>query len=129
MKLTHLDHIVLTVTDIETTVRFYCDVLGMEKEEFAGGRTSLRFGNQKINLHKAGNEFEPKANKPTPGSADLCFITNTELSEAMEHVRSKGIEIIQGPVERTGATGPLFSFYFKDPDGNLIEVSNYKSAQ
>ena len=123
MKIVQLDHLVLTVQDIDKTVRFYCDVLGMEKEVFGKGRIALKFGEQKINLHQAGHEFEPKAARPTPGSADLCFITNAALSEAMDHVRRQGVSIIEGPVERTGATGPILSFYFRDPDGNLLEVS------
>jgi len=97
----------------------------MEKEEFGAGRLALKYGNQKINLHQVGKEFEPKADKPTSGSADLCFITEVPLDEAMNHVRSRGVEIIEGPVTRTGATGPINSFYFRDPDMNLIEVSNY----
>jgi catechol 2,3-dioxygenase-like lactoylglutathione lyase family enzyme len=124
MKITHLDHLVLTVTNIETTVDFYHHVLGMEKHTFADNRVALKFGDQKINLHQAGQEFEPKAQKPTPGSVDLCFITETPLPEAMQHVRGCGIEIIEGPVARTGVMGPIVSFYFRDPDGNLIEVSN-----
>lgn len=80
---------------------------------------------QKINLHEQGKEFEPKANQPVPGSEDLCFITETKLEDAMEHVKSKGVEIIEGPVARTGATGSIISFYFRDPDKNLIEVANY----
>ena len=124
MDISHLDHLVLTVANIENTVRFYTSVLGMETETFGKGRMALRFGEQKINLHQAGKEFEPKALKPTPGSADLCFITETPLDEAMEHVRSQGVHIIEGPVTRTGATGPIRSFYFRDPDGNLIEVAN-----
>lgn len=120
MNINRLDHLVLTVKDIETTVQFYVSVLGMEKEEFGAGRLALKFGNQKINLHQTGKEFEPKADKPTSGSADLCFITEVTLNEAMNHVRSKGVEIIEGPVSRTGATGPINSFYFRDPDMNLI---------
>jgi catechol 2,3-dioxygenase-like lactoylglutathione lyase family enzyme len=89
------------------------------------GRLALRYGNQKINLHQVGKEFEPKADKPTAGSADLCFIIDVQLAEAIEHVRSKGVEIIEGPVKRTGAVGPINSFYLRDPDMNLIEVSNY----
>jgi len=116
---------VLTVKEIETTVQFYVSVLGMEKEEFGAGRVALKFGKQKINLHQIGKEFEPKADKPTSGSADLCFITKVTLDEAMNHVRNKGVKIIEGPVPRTGATGPINSFYFRDPDMNLIEVSNY----
>jgi len=125
MHIERLDHLVLTVKDIETTVQFYVSVLGMQKEEFGAGRLALKYGNQKINLHQVGKEFEPKADKPTSGSADLCFITDVQLSEAIEHVRSKGVEIIEGPVKRTGAVGPMNSFYFRDPDMNLIEVSNY----
>jgi len=125
MHIERLDHFVLTVKDIETTVQFYVSVLGMQKEEFGAGRLALKYGNQKINLHQVGKEFEPKADKPTSGSADLCFITDVQLSEAIEHVRSKGVEIIEGPVKRTGAVGPINSFYFRDPDMNLIEVSNY----
>ena len=125
MQIQRLDHLVLTVKDIETTVQLYVAVLGMQKEEFGAGRLALKYGNQKINLHQVGKEFEPKADKPTSGSADLCFITDVPLNEAIEHVRSKGVEIIEGPVKRTGAVGPINSFYFRDPDMNLIEVSNY----
>ena len=128
MKITHLDHFVLTVRDLKKTVHFYCDVLGMEKEIFGSGRVALKYGNQKINLHEVGNEFEPKAANPTPGSADICFVTKTELKDAMIRVRNKGIEIIEGPVTRNGAKGPIESFYIRDPDENLIEVSNYKST-
>ncbi len=125
MKINRLDHLVLTVKDIEITAQFYVSVLGMEKEIFGAGRVALKYGNQKINLHQVGKEFEPKADKPTAGSADLCFITDVPLNEAMEHVRNCGVEIIEGPVVRTGATGPINSFYFRDPDMNLIEVSTY----
>ena len=124
MKISKLDHLVLTVTDIEKTASFYVSVLGMVKEVFGDGRIALKCGSQKINLHELGKEFEPKANKPTPGSADLCFITHTPLDDAMAHVKRCGIEIIEGPVERTGTNGPLRSFYFRDPDQNLIEVAN-----
>ena len=125
MNINRLDHLVLTVKDIQATVDFYVSVLGMMKEEFGAGRLALKYGNQKINLHQTGKEFEPKADRPTPGSADLCFITEVPLEKAMAHVRSKGVEIIEGPVARTGAIGPINSFYFRDPDMNLIEVSNY----
>jgi catechol 2,3-dioxygenase-like lactoylglutathione lyase family enzyme len=120
-----LDHLVLTVADIDATVRFYADILGMHKEVFGAGRVALRFGEQKINLHQRGKEFEPKAQRPTPGSADLCFITDWPLAEAMQQVAQHGVEILEGPVARTGATGPIQSFYFRDPDANLIEVANY----
>jgi catechol 2,3-dioxygenase-like lactoylglutathione lyase family enzyme len=126
VKISTIDHIVLTVKDLDTTVQFYESVLGMSKETFGKGRVALKFGKQKINLHEYGKEFEPKANNPKPGSEDLCFITDTELAVAMAHVKSKGIEIIDGPVKRTGASGPMISFYFRDPDGNLIEVASYK---
>jgi catechol 2,3-dioxygenase-like lactoylglutathione lyase family enzyme len=124
MKISKLDHLVLTVADLETTASFYASVLGMEKEVFGDGRIALKCGSQKINLHELGKEFEPKAGKPAPGSADLCFITQTPLDDAMAHVRRCGVEIIEGPVEKTGANGPIRSFYFRDPDDNLIEVAN-----
>ena len=118
------EYVVLTVRDIPRTVQFYESVLGMVGESFGKGRTALRFGSQKINLHEQGNECEPKAGKPTPGSGDLCFLTDSRLEAVMKHVESKGVEIIEGPVQRTGATGPIVSFYFRDPDQNLIEVAN-----
>jgi catechol 2,3-dioxygenase-like lactoylglutathione lyase family enzyme len=124
MEISKLDHLVLTVTDIELTASFYMSVLGMKKEVFGDGRIALKYGSQKINLHQLGKEFEPKANRPVPGSADLCFITQMPLNAAMAHVKSCGVEIIEGPVKRTGANGPLRSFYFRDPDHNLIEVAN-----
>jgi catechol 2,3-dioxygenase-like lactoylglutathione lyase family enzyme len=119
-----LDHLVLTVRDIDVTVHFYTTVLGMTAQSFGEGRQALRFGDQKLNLHQAGNEFQPRADVPTPGSADLCLITETTLERAMAHVRACGVTIIEGPVRRTGATGPLVSFYLRDPDGNLIEIAN-----
>jgi len=124
IRLDHLDHLVLTVADIERSVAFYRDVLGMSVETFAGGRTALRFGDQKINLHLAGHEFEPKARQPLPGSADLCFIARTPLSEVEAHLRACGVAVEEGPVRRTGATGPILSVYMRDPDGNLVEISN-----
>ena len=125
MEIDRLDHLVLTVRDIDRTVKFYQAVLGMHEVRFGQGRVSLSYGKQKINLHKQGKEFEPKAHNPMPGSADLCFITNTPIEQAMEHVKAQGVEIIEGPVGRTGALGPITSFYFRDPDNNLIEVSEY----
>ena len=115
---------VLTVRDFEKTISFYVSVMGMKKEVMNDGRVALKYGSQKINLHEFGKEFEPKADKPVPGSADLCFITRTPLNDAMAHVKRCGVEIIEGPVERTGANGPIRSFYFRDPDHNLIEVAN-----
>jgi len=120
-----LDHLVLTVADIDETCDFYGRVLGMEKVVFAGGRTALLFGRQKINLHPAGNEFEPKANTALPGTGDLCFIAVTPLATVIERLQDCGVDIIEGPIAKTGATGPITSVYFRDPDGNLIEVSNY----
>lgn len=120
-----LDHFVLTVADIPRTVAFYERVLGMEPQTFGAGRIALRFGHQKINLHEAGRTFEPKALAPTPGSADLCFLTDTPLETLIAHLSDCAVEVIEGPVLRTGATGPIRSLYFRDPDGNLIEVANY----
>ncbi len=124
MKIDGLDHLVLTVGDIEATCTFYCQTLGMEVVTFGNGRKALVFGSQKINLHQPGHEFEPKAGRPTPGSADLCFITETPLFEVALHLKSRNVEIVQGPIERTGATGPLLSLYIRDPDLNLLELSN-----
>ncbi|MCA1730308.1 MAG: VOC family protein [Actinobacteria bacterium] len=125
MRVSGIDHFVLTVRNIEATCDFYSNVLGMEIEEFGGGRRALKFGSQKINLHQAGNEFKPKAEKPTPGSGDFCLTTDVSLKRVVEHLSSCGIEIVEGPVQRTGATGRIESVYFRDPDGNLVEVSNY----
>ena len=129
MKLSALDHLVLTVKDIDATCAFYEQVLGMESITFGAGRRALRFGRQKINLHQAGKEFEPKARAATPGSGDLCFISETPLDEVERHLRARGIEIIEGPVTRTGAMGTILSLYLRDPDGNLIEVSNYPAVR
>ena len=123
MNIDSIDHIVITVRNI--TVRFYESVLGMNKETYGDGRIALKFGNQKINLHEHGKEFEPKASQSVPGSEDLCFITDTKLEIEMKNVKSKGVKIIEGPVKRVGATGSIISFYFRDPDGNLIEIANY----
>jgi catechol 2,3-dioxygenase-like lactoylglutathione lyase family enzyme len=123
--ISNLDHLVLTVKSIEATVSFYTEILGMDKDTFGEGRVALKFGSQKINLHEYGKEFEPKANCPTPGSADICFITNMPIQVALEEVKAKDITIIEGIVSRTGAAGPIESFYFRDPDENLIEVSSY----
>ena len=125
MKIDYLDHFVLTVNNIEATTTFYSSVLGMGVVTFAGDRKALSFGSQKINLHQYQKEFEPKAQQPTPGSADLCFITSTPLSEVINHLTACNVAVIEGPVQRTGATGSILSVYFRDPDMNLIEVSNY----
>jgi catechol 2,3-dioxygenase-like lactoylglutathione lyase family enzyme len=125
ISIDRIDHIVLTVHDIERTLDFYGRVLGMEPVTFAGGRRGLAFGRQKLNLHQAGREFEPKALKPAPGTIDLCFISQTPLGQVIDDLRSAGVHVIEGPVPKTGALGPMQSVYFRDPDGNLIEVSNY----
>jgi catechol 2,3-dioxygenase-like lactoylglutathione lyase family enzyme len=127
MRINNLDHLVLTVKNITRTCEFYSNILGMEEITFKETRKALKFGNQKINLHEYGNEFEPKAKSPTPGSADLCFITETPLFEFIEHCKSNKIEIIEGPLQRTGAVGAIYSVYVRDPDGNLIEISNCKN--
>lgn len=124
MKIDSLDHLVLTVKDIETTCTFYEKAMGMEVVTFGAGRKALSFGAQKINLHQQGKEFDPKAHRPTAGSADLCFITSIPVSDVMSHLSSCGVEVIEGPVKRTGARGPILSIYFRDPDMNLIEVAN-----
>jgi catechol 2,3-dioxygenase-like lactoylglutathione lyase family enzyme len=125
MKIERLDHLVLTVKSIEKTCKFYSTVLGMEIINFVENRKALRFGNQKINLHEAGKEFEPRAGNPTPGSADLCFITENEIGEVIQEIEAHDIQIIEGPVGRTGALGKINSIYIRDPDNNLIEISNY----
>jgi catechol 2,3-dioxygenase-like lactoylglutathione lyase family enzyme len=120
-----IDHIVLTVADVDATCDFYGRVLGMEKVVFAGGRVALSFGRQKINLHPAENPYTPRANTALPGTGDLCLITKTPVAKVIEHLKAEGVEILVGPVPKTGAMGPITSVYFRDPDENLIEVSNY----
>lgn len=127
VKLLDLDHFVLTVASIEDAIAFYQDVLGMRPVTFQAGRSALEFGSKKINLHKAGEEFQPHAKRPETGSADLCFVVE-DVGAALTHVRSKGVEVFEGPVARTGATGPIMSIYFRDPDGNLIELAEYDHA-
>lgn len=121
----HLDHLVLTTRDEAACVHFYCTVLGMRLETFGAGRKAFVFGAQKINLHIAGKEFEPKAQHPTPGALDLCFIASLPLDRAMAKLAEHGIPIESGPVQRTGAQGPIRSIYVRDPDLNLIEISEY----
>lgn len=122
-KITAIDHLVLTVADIDVTCNFYERVLGAQPITFGEGRRALRIGHQKINLHPATNTFTPKAQKPQPGSADLCFLTETPLSAWLTHLAGCGAEIVTGPVPRTGAMGPVESIYLYDPDGNLIEIA------
>ncbi|HLV99037.1 MAG TPA: VOC family protein [Ktedonobacterales bacterium] len=124
MQIDHLDHLVLTVQDIDATCAFYARVLGMQVATFGDGRKALRFGAQKINLHAVGKEFEPKAARPTPGAGDLCFITPTPLEQVMAHLRACGVAIEEGPGRKDGAMGPILSVYIRDPDHNLVEISN-----
>jgi catechol 2,3-dioxygenase-like lactoylglutathione lyase family enzyme len=124
MRVQRIDHVVLTVADIERTITFYERVLGMTAVSFGEGRRALTFGDQKLNLHQAGREFEPKALRPTPGAIDLCFTTDVPLEVVAAHLRSCSVAVELGPVDKTGARRPLRSLYFRDPDGNLIEVSN-----
>lgn len=119
----HLDHLVLTTAHEEACIRFYVDVMGMALESFGAGRKAFRFGNQKINLHVKGHEFEPKAQLPTPGSLDLCFIASAPLDKVITRLGEKGVPILEGPVMRTGATSRIRSVYVRDPDLNLIEIS------
>ncbi|HEB50897.1 MAG TPA: VOC family protein [Desulfobulbus sp.] len=124
MQIDSLDHLVLTVGDIETTCRFYTRVLGMRVVEFGSGRRALAFGSQKINLHRLHDTIEPCAAVPLPGSADLCLLTSTPMTEILDHLRANDIRPVAGPVERTGARGPILSVYLRDPDGNLLEIAN-----
>ena len=124
MRIDRLDHLVLTVRDIDATVAFYTEVLGMREVTFRAGRRALTFGECKINLHETGKEFEPKAARPTAGSADLCFIVDDDLDLIVAELIAHGVAVEEGPVERTGATGPINSVYVRDPDDNLIELSN-----
>ena len=126
MRVNRFDHVVLTVASIDATVDFYTRVLGMAVETFGDGRTALRFGHSKINLHQAGHEFEPKARRPAPGSMDLCFIVDDPIDDVLAQLAAAGVAVEEGPVSRTGATGEIVSCYLRDPDGNLIELSNYR---
>ncbi|TDQ50992.1 catechol 2,3-dioxygenase-like lactoylglutathione lyase family enzyme [Actinomycetospora succinea] len=122
-----LDHLVLTVADVRATVGFYVDLLGMEERTFSG-RTALHLGDQKINLHEAGREFEPKALRPTPGSGDLCFVVDGPIEDVARAITEAGVTIEEGPVDRTGARGPMRSVYLRDPDQNLVELAAYPRA-
>jgi catechol 2,3-dioxygenase-like lactoylglutathione lyase family enzyme len=124
----HIDHIVLTTADEAACVGFYVDVLGMKLETFGANRKAFVFGKQKINLHVKGREFEPKAHLPVPGSLDLCFIAGIPLEQVIAKLREKGVAIVEGPVRRTGAAGPIESVYLRDPDLNLVEISEYVVA-
>lgn len=131
MNIVRVDHFVLTVKNIEETAHFYSSIFGMTIEKYSSDgvqRTSLRFGSQKINLHQVGKEFKPGAEKPVPGSGDFCLISDTPLSQIVSQLDHLGIRILQGPVKRTGAVGPLESIYIRDPDKNLVEISNLVPA-
>ena len=124
----HLDHLVLTTAHEAECIRFYTQALGMRLESFVGGtppvdRKAFTFGSQKINLHVKGREFEPKAHTPVPGALDLCFIASIPLDAVVERLKAQGVPIVEGPVMRTGATGKIRSVYLRDPDLNLIEIS------
>ena len=125
IKIDRIDHFVLTVVDMDATIRFYTEILGMTEATFNAGRKALTFGQSKINLHLAGHEFEPKAGTPTPGSADLCLIVEGDIGTIERQLGSAGIRIEVGPVEKIGALGPMLSIYIRDPDRNLIELSTY----
>ncbi|WP_366465527.1 VOC family protein [Paracoccus methylarcula] len=124
IKVTALDHLVLTVADPARTAEFYENLLGMELRSFGENRQALHFGQQKINLHRAGHEFEPKARVPLPGSADLCFLVEGTARDSAARLAEAGIAVEDGPVPRTGATGPVMSLYLRDPDGNLVELAH-----
>jgi catechol 2,3-dioxygenase-like lactoylglutathione lyase family enzyme len=120
-----IDHLVLTVSSIEASLKFYTRCLGMTEVTFGSGRKALAFGRHKINLHQRGHEFLPNATHAMPGSADLCFLASVPLEQAMLRLRENGVAIEEGPVERTGAMGRIRSVYVRDPDGNLLEISEY----
>jgi catechol 2,3-dioxygenase-like lactoylglutathione lyase family enzyme len=125
VTITGLDHLVLTVADLERTIAFYQRALGMQPVTFGQGRRALAFGPSQINLHQAGHEFSPRAARPVPGSADLCLVTSTPLDRVIAHLAASGVTIEEGPVPRTGAQGPMTSVYLRDPDQNLIEIASY----
>ena len=124
MNLESIDHVVLTVRDIHTSVAFYTRVLGMREVIFGDDRRALAFGRCKLNLHQAGREFEPKAAHPASGAIDVCLLARTPVADIVRHLAAHGVAIEEGPVERTGAQGSILSVYVRDPDGNLIELSN-----
>ncbi|MDI2029824.1 VOC family protein [Saccharopolyspora sp. TS4A08] len=125
ISIDRVDHLVLTVADVDRAVEFYRDVLGMEPVEFPGERRAVRFGDQTIKLHASAELVEPTATHPVPGSANLCFVTGQPLSDVQEHLRTSEVRIEEGPVGRTGSKGPITSLYLRDPDGNLIEIARY----
>ncbi len=124
MKVHSIDHIVMTVKSIEKSCKFYQECLGLEIITFQNDRKALKCGNQKINLHEIGHEFDPKAKNASKGTVDICLIVENPIAEIVKDFEKKGVEIIEGPIKRTGATHKLLSIYVFDPDGNLIELSN-----
>lgn len=124
MQIEAIDHVVLTVRDIAASIAFYTRTLDMREVSFGNNRKALAFGQSKLNLHQAGNEFEPKATRPTPGAIDICLLTHTPMAEILQHLEASHVAVEAGPIERTGAQHPLLSVYVRDPDGNLIELSN-----
>jgi catechol 2,3-dioxygenase-like lactoylglutathione lyase family enzyme len=129
MEIVRLDHLVLTVADLERTEAFYSEVLAMRPVVFGAGRRALAFGPHKINLHQAGREYEPKAAHPRPGSADLCLVSSGDIAQVLDHLARCGVEVEEGPVARTGALGSITSVYIRDPDGNLVEIASYGSGE
>jgi len=129
MDLDRIDHVVFTVRDITATCDFYTRALGVAVITFGDGRRALQVGRCKINLHQVGHEFEPKAAQPRPGTQDICLVSTSPLPDVISHLRGVGVEIIEGPGPRTGALGPMESVYLRDPDGNLIEVACYATAE
>jgi catechol 2,3-dioxygenase-like lactoylglutathione lyase family enzyme len=125
MRVERLEHLVLTARDIAATCDFYSRVCGMAVVTFSGDRKALQFGNQKINLHEVGHEFEPKAEHPVPGSTDLCFITTAPIAQVVAHLKAHAVPVVEGPVQRSGALGEMESVYVRDPDGNLVEIARY----
>ena len=128
MKISRLDHMVLTVRDIEQTCNFYSEVLGLDVVTYGDNRKAIFLGNQKINLHEFGKEYKPHAKYPSPGSADLCFLTDLKMQHVVEQLAEKKVKIVDGPVQRSGTHGPILSVYIKDPDGNLVEIANQMST-
>lgn len=126
MKIDRLDHVVLTVRDVDRTCAFYARVLNLEVVTYGQGRRALQVGTQTINLHELGREHEPKAGFPTAGSADFCLVVEDPIEDVIATLEARGVRLEEGPVERTGATGPITSVYFRDPDGNLIELAHYE---
>ncbi|OBZ18617.1 virulence protein [Bacillus sp. FJAT-27264] len=126
MKIARFDHLVLTVRDVEASCRFYGEVLGMQIISFGKDRKAAKFGQQKINFQQVGQEIDPKAKQPTRGSGDFCLITSDSLNDVKKHLAEQDVKIELGPVERTGALGPMYSIYIRDPDENLVEISSYE---